>query len=118
MGLSRSTKRAIFFISDFILLQASLYAAFSLRSGTGPPAHYLKESWILFVLLSLAYIPLALAFRIPNIKLGAFEDSAVLRIGLFAVVLSLAAMFLSYMLKLEAPISVPLIFGGAIFGGN
>jgi len=118
MGLSRSTKRAIFFISDFILLQASLYAAFSLRLGTVTPALYLKESWILFVLLPLVYIPLALAFRMPSIKLGAFEDSAVLRIGLFAVVLSLAAMFLSYLLKLEAPISVPLIFGSAVFAGS
>lgn len=117
-GLSRPIKRAIFFFMDLFLVLAGLYAAFALRSGNLTLFQTLGDSWILFALLPMLYVPLVLALRLPSIKLDAFESSAAIRIGIFAAVLSLSAMALSYALKLETPRSVPLIFGGVVFVGS
>ncbi len=116
--LSRPTKRAIFLTSDMLLVLASFLAAFALRFGMLFPIHDLGDSQILLPLLVLAYIPLAFALRLPGIKLNTFDDNAVMRIGICAIGLSVAAMVLSYLLGLGAPRSVPLIFGGAFFLGS
>ncbi len=113
--LPRSVKRAIVFFADLFLLEISLYAAFALRFGSLVPFYNSAVDWVLFVLLPLAYVPLVLVLRLPNIKLDAFDDSASMRIGLFAVALSLAAMVLSYAFQLGTPRSVPLIFGSVFF---
>lgn len=113
--LSRTTKRLIFFLSDFLLFQACLYAAYALRFGTSKPIGYIGDSWLLFPLLVPVYILLVGALRLPSIKLDAFENNAIMRIGGYAFGMALAAMALSYVLNLGTPRSVPLIFGGAVF---
>lgn len=117
IGLPRQAKRAILFSIDMTLVLLSLYAAFALRFGTAVATDYIDKSWILFPLLFAVSAPLALALRIPNVKLNAFENNAVMRIGLFAISLSLSAMLLSYALGLGTPRSVPLILGIAFFFG-
>lgn len=116
--LSRTTKRAIFFFSDFLLLQVSLYAAYALRFGTPYLNGHFGGGWVLFLLLGFVYIPLVLALRLPSIKLDAFENSAIIRIGSYAFGMALAAMAMSYVFALGTPRSVPLIFGGALFVGS
>jgi len=118
VGLSRPIKRAIFFVVDLLLLQASLYAALALRFGAANPTEYLGNGWVLFPLLALVYIPLSLTLRLPSIKLDAFENNDIIRIGFYALLASLAAIVLSYGFKLATPRSVPLIFGATVFAGT
>ncbi len=116
--LSRSAKRAILFSVDMLLVLASLYAAFALRFGTPTPFEFIDRNWVLFPTLSLVYAVLALMLGLPRIKLNSFENNAVIRIGLCAVGMSLAAMLISYIFGLGAPRSVPLILGAAFFFGS
>jgi len=113
--LSRTNKRRIFFLSDLLLSQASLYAAFALRYGTPKPLSYLGDGWLLFPLLALLFVPLVTVLHLPSIKLNAFENNAIMRIGSYALAMSLSAIVLSYVLDLGTPRSVPLIFGIAVF---
>jgi FlaA1/EpsC-like NDP-sugar epimerase len=118
MGLSRPAKRAILLSADLLTIVISLYAAFGLRFGTASPIEFIGASWILFPLIVLVCAPLALALRLPNLKLNTFENSAMMRIGLCAIGLTITAMVLSYALGLGAPRSVPLIMGAAFFVGS
>lgn len=117
-GFYRPIKRAIFFASGLFFLLVGLYVAYALRFGTPTPVNYIGDSWVLFPLLALVYVPLVLTLRLPSIKLNAFESGAVIRIGILAIGLSVAAMTLSYLLGLGTPRSVPIIFGGAVFLGS
>ena len=74
-------KRGILLGLDSSLILISTYAAFALRFGTATPFDPLALSWPLFPLLLAAGIPLILFFRLPSIKLNAFENNAMLRIG-------------------------------------
>lgn len=115
LNLPRSSKRAILLSVDILLVLVCLYAAFALRFGTSSPQDFIGTSWVLFPLMLVVCGPLALFLGLPSIKLNAFENNAMMRIGLCAMGLSLSAMALSYVLGLGAPRSVPLIFGVAFF---
>jgi FlaA1/EpsC-like NDP-sugar epimerase len=109
--LSRRVKRAIFLTVDCLLVPLSLYFAFALRYGTAQPFSHLASSWILFPLLSIIGIFLAVGGRLDRIKLNAFESRAMSRIAFVSAALALSAIALSYLLGLNAPRSVPLLFG-------
>ncbi len=109
--LSRRVKRAIFLSVDSLLVPISLYFAFALRYGTAQPFSYLASSWVLFPILSVIGVILALGVRLDRIKLNAFESRAMTRIALVSMALAMSAIVLSYLLGLNAPRSVPLLFG-------
>jgi FlaA1/EpsC-like NDP-sugar epimerase len=111
-------KRGILLGLDSSLILISIYAAFALRFGTATPFDLLALSWPLFPLLLAAGIPLILFFRLPSIKLNAFENNAMLRIGATALGLTATASVISYVLDLNAPRSVPIILGSAFFFGS
>ena len=109
--LSRSAKRMIFLIADTIIVPMALYAAFSLRFGTLTPLSWTAGSWILFPIMTVLGAGIIYAFRLPWIKLNAFETRGMFQIGLTALTLSLAAIVVSYLCALSAPRSVPMLFG-------
>ena len=113
--LSRSTKRAIFLAVDCLLVPISLYAAFALRYGTAVPFEHMTSSWILFPIMVGVGIALVFLLRLDRIKLNAFENNALARIGAVAVMLASSAIVVSYLLGLSGPRSVPLIFGTTFF---
>ena len=113
--LSRREKRALFLCVDGLLVPISLYAAFALRYGTAMPLDSVSSSWVMFPLLTLVGFCVAYALKLDRIKLHAFETNAVSRIGLAAGLLAASAIVFSYLLKLDGPRSVPLIFGIIFF---
>lgn len=114
-NLSRSSKRAIFFAVDCVLVPISLYAAFCLRYGTTTPFEYMSSSWVLFPIMVAVGVGLITLLRLDRIKLNAFENNAIARIGAVATVLSASAIVFSFLLGLSGPRSVPLIFGASFF---
>lgn len=115
MNLSRTIKQALWLSLDTILVPVSLYVAFALRLGTAVPFGYMGKSWPLFPLLALAGAVICLIVQLHRIKLHALERHAVLRIGTVALLLTVAAMVLSYLLGTWAPRSVPVIMGVVFF---
>lgn len=117
-NLSRRTKRLLFLVADIALIPLALYAAFALRYGTLTPMNWAASSWILFPLITVLGAGLIYGFRLPQIKLNAFETRAIMRVGLAAVSLTLTAMICSYLFALSAPRSVPVLFGVLFFIGS
>lgn len=113
--LSRTTKRRMFFAADLCLVMISLGLAFVLRYGTLDIGWALGNSWLLFPAI-LGVGGAVITFHgLPQIKLHAMENSAIMRIAAVAATLSVAAVLLSYLLRLPTPRSVPLIFGAMFF---
>jgi len=115
LNLSRSTKRLLFLLADTLLVGIALYAAFALRYGQINPNADIGDSWVLFPLMMVLGAVLIHFFRLPQIKLNAFENRAMLQVGLTSVSLMLTAIVCSYMLGLAAPRSVPATFATLFF---
>ncbi|WP_299364866.1 nucleoside-diphosphate sugar epimerase/dehydratase [uncultured Paracoccus sp.] len=115
MSLSRNAKRRIVFTADLVVLLASLMLAFVLRYGTPGWSGALSKSWPLLVVMAVSGAVLFLLVRLPQVKLRAFENRALLRLGGVAMALAICAMVTSYLLDLPTPRSVPLIFAALFF---
>lgn len=117
-SLSRSAKRRVFLAVDTLLVPTCLYAAFALRYGTTAPWALLRDAAPLFALMTLLGGVVISACRLSRIKLDAFETRAITKIGVAAISMAFLAIVLSYLLGLQGPRSVPLIFGTLFFLGS
>ena len=115
--IPRGSKVIMWLLVDAVLVPISLYAAFSLRLGTPSTFPMMQSSWALFPLLTLGGIITFQILGLPRIKLHSFDAYAMRRIGIAALVLTGAAMILSYLFDFWAPRSVPMIFGVIFFVG-
>jgi len=115
LNLSRRSKRAIFLSVDILLVLVSLYVAFTLRFGTAFPFSQMKDSLVLFPFMLAVSVPVFLYTQLPNIKLNAIENKALIRVGVASIGLMVLAIIGSYMMNLNAPRSVPLILGVSFF---
>ena len=113
--MPRQAKSVLWLAIDALLVPVSLYAAFALRLGTPSTFPMMQSSWTLFPLLILGGVIIFQMLDLPRIKLHSFDAYALRRIGTAAVMLTVAAMILSYLFGLWAPRSVPLIFGVIFF---
>lgn len=112
-ALPRAQKRLILFSVDALLIPISFYAANALRYGNALPS--LESRIPLFLAVTLLGGGVIAFFRLHQIKLHAFENRAILQIGLVSVILAVLAMLCSYLLGVAGPRSVPLIFGSIFF---
>ncbi|NOR31726.1 MAG: NAD-dependent epimerase/dehydratase family protein [Sulfitobacter sp.] len=110
-GLSRTAKRAIFLTVDSLIVPIALYCAFALRYGTATPWGPISDSWALFPVLTMWSVGVIWALRLHRIKLNAFDTHSMSNIAVAAVFLASSAVILSYLLKLSAPRSVPVLLG-------
>ena len=113
--MPRSWKRRLVFSADAILLMIAPALALALRVGDLFSPGMLTWSAPLLVLLSVLGLVLEPRFGIPNIKLSALDISAVLRIGAFALSLSVIGSVVAILLPIGGPKSVPAIFGVVLF---
>lgn len=114
--LPRHTKVIMWLFVDALLVPLALYAAFALRLGTPLAFPMMQSAWGLFPLLVTSGVATFWALGLPRVKLHSFDAYAMRRIGMAALMLTGAAMILSYLFDLWAPRSVPLIFGAIFFG--
>ena len=88
--LPRAYKRLICFATDVFLVPLSLYAANALRYGSAAPD--LDNRVLLFLIVTLIGAGLIGFFKLHQIKLHAFENRAMMQIGLVAMLLSMVTM--------------------------
>ncbi|SHH16925.1 NDP-sugar epimerase, includes UDP-GlcNAc-inverting 4,6-dehydratase FlaA1 and capsular polysaccharide biosynthesis protein EpsC [Cognatiyoonia sediminum] len=110
-SLPRGVKRAILLMIDCALVPISMYWAFSLRFGVQVETQQLQDSIPLFVLVLLASLPIFSLTKLNRIKLIAFEVQDIGRGVVAAMCLTVVAIVVSYLLRLDGPRSMPLIFG-------
>jgi len=116
-GLGRRSKWAIIMVADVIIIFIALLFAYSLRYGEVLPIYHLKNAWLIFPAMVIAGAVYAWMLSIPKIKLQSFDMKAIQRIAFLSLMLILTAMSFSFLLRLSAPRSVPLIFGILFFTG-
>ena len=116
-GLGRRRKWAIVMIADIIIIFIALLSAYSLRYGEVFPVHHLNNAWPIFPAMIIAGAVYAWILSIPKIKLQSFDMQAIQRVAFLSLMLILTAMSFSFLLRLSAPRSVPLIFGILFFTG-
>ncbi|WP_085310506.1 polysaccharide biosynthesis protein [Planktotalea arctica] len=114
--MTRQGKVILWLAVDACLVPVALYAAFALRLGTPSTFPMMQSAWALFPLLVVGGVAVFYVLGLPRIKLHSFDAYAMRRIGMAALMLTGAAMILSYLFDLWAPRSVPLIFGAIFFG--
>lgn len=116
-GLGRRSKWAIIMMADVIIIFIALLSAYLLRYGEVLPLLHLKNAWPIFPAMMIAGAVYAWMLSIPKIKLQSFDMQAIQRIAFLSLMLILTAMSFSFLLRLSAPRSVPLIFGILFFTG-
>ena len=94
-----------------MLVPLALYCAFAFRYGTGTPWMPIADSWVLFPVISMWGVGIIWALRLHRIKLNAFDTHSMSNIGVASLLIAFTAVMLSYLLKLSAPRSVPLLLG-------
>jgi len=114
-AIPRSAKVAIFLIADLIFLPVCLYTAFALRNGVPTPWVQVRESFLLFPLVMGFGVIVGLALGMPRTKLSTYEVKDIGKSALFAFIMTVITISVSYMADLNAPRSVPLIFGILLF---
>lgn len=114
-ALHRKSKRRLFLALDTALIPLSFLAALGLRLGEFGALGQFDDLTILIGLLTVSGAALVQGLGLHRIQLQALETRAVLRIGLAACSLAIAAVCLSYALQSTTPRSVPLIFGALFF---
>ncbi len=113
--LSRRQKRYFFLAFDSLLVPVAFYLAYVLRFSLFFPSHFLREGLPLLVVLTVLGPMIMLAMRLPWIKLASLDMSALSRIAGATAILILCAMACSYALAVNAPRSIPILFGVVFF---
>ena len=116
-NMPRGRKSAFLFVMDMFLIPISIYLAFALRLGTLVPNSALRDNWFLVPIALLIGGLLIHGLKLNRIKLDTFDNFAIIRLAIVALVLSVALIVTSFILRLETPRSVPIIFGAAFFIG-
>lgn len=111
----RSVKRAIYLFVDALLLPISLFAAFALRYGDPAPWGNILNSWILFPTALCFGLAINILLGFSRVKLSTFGVRDIGKAALIAVAMTIVTICTCYILRLEAPRSVPLIFGVLLF---
>ncbi len=113
--LTRRQKRYFFLAFDSALVPVAFFLAYVLRFSVLFPAHYLSDALPLIVAMTLFGPIVVLAMRLPWIKLTSLDMSALSRIAGATAILILVAMACSFALNINAPRSIPFLFGGVFF---
>lgn len=115
VDLPRWQKQLILLGTDSALIPVSILIALSLRYGMTSPVGAAGNDWGFILLLTVIGTMSVAQFGLHRIKLNALETTAISRIAACAIILSLIAMSISYLLDAGTPRSVPIIFGTIFF---
>lgn len=105
----RDLKKFLIIVFDLICVFTALTLAVALRMGDFFSLGMLAQSLPLYPVMGALGITLALALRIPNIRLSAFDQDAIVKNGLAALLLATLSTILNWAFELGAPRTVPMI---------
>ncbi len=110
-SLSRSHKRLVLMLLDFVIVAFSLWAAVSLRLGDLWPAEIWSHVWWLLILLPLGTVWIFYQMRVYRQILRSAGLRSALQISQAAVIATLGFVVIGFFFKIvPIPRSTPLIF--------
>ena len=101
--LPRSVKGWILLINDHIILIASFLIALMLRVNDIWPSYWIISSFPLLILLLVNGVIFTLALRLYSIKIGTFENTALLRTLCWVALLTIIGTIGNIIFQLGAP---------------
>ncbi|MEM9270304.1 MAG: hypothetical protein AAGA78_15375, partial [Pseudomonadota bacterium] len=113
-NLSRRQKALILLLVDAAIAAPALFLSLVLRLGDPTPFEYFPQGNGLFIAMPLIGMGIAWVMGVPFIVLRAFEQNGIVRLGLFAFVMSLICAALNTGLGFGLPRSIPGIWA-AVF---
>lgn len=120
--LPRTTKAAIVFATDGLLLPLALWMAFGFRLGPLDPSSPLglvdPLAWIELAdvaVIWLGSLGILAAFRLYRIKLHAIDLDAIRRIAICSAAIGLFAATAAFFLQSGSPRSIPVLYGASFF---
>ena len=120
--LPRSTKAAIVFATDSLLLPLALWMAFGFRLGPLDPSSPLGVvdplAWLELVDIAVIWmgsLGVLAAFKLYHIKLHAIDLDAIRRIAFCSAAIGLYAAIAAFFLQSGSPRSIPILYGASFF---
>ena len=113
--LTRRQKRNVLLLIDLMLVPLAMIAAFGTQADPLTPVETLSLLFPILPYMIVIAAGLAVALRIPQTQLNAYEGRAVTRTGVFSVHLSFALALLAWAFGLAVPPGILVIFGAAFF---
>ncbi|MBC7738586.1 MAG: polysaccharide biosynthesis protein [Candidatus Saccharibacteria bacterium] len=108
--MNRIHKRFVFLLIDVILAPLALYVTVMLIYTSIFPSYALRDMRETFLLLPLAAAILSIVLGIPNIRLKAFESLAMVRTGVFSILLAIGLYILARSVQESFPFPVVGVF--------
>ena len=113
--LPRNVKSWILLINDHVILIVSFLIALMLRVNDIWPSYWISASIPLLILLLVNGVILTMALKLYSIKIGTFENTALLRTLCWVALLTIFGTIGNIIFQLGAPRTVPVIFGSVMF---
>ncbi len=113
--LPRNVKSWILLINDHVILIVSFLIALMLRVNDIWPSYWISASIPLLILLLVNGVIMTMALKLYSIKIGTFENTALLRTLCWVALLTIFGTGGNIIFQLGAPRTVPVIFGSVMF---
>ena len=113
--LPRNVKSWILLINDHVILIVSFLIALMLRVNDIWPSYWISASIPLLILLLVNGVIMTMALKLYSIKIGTFENTALLRTLCWVALLTIFGTIGNIIFQLGAPRTVPVIFGSVMF---
>ncbi len=110
-SLQPRAKTQILLLIDLFVVVAAFYLAFSLRLNNFYSIQAMQKSWQLLILFLFCSIIFGYFLNSYAVKLRSYEANSILRLAIWAVMLSGLGFVANILFGLGAPRTVPIIFG-------
>ncbi len=109
--LSRPQKQFVLLLTDVLLAPLALLVSFGLVYSGSSPFRLYPALWLCLPLLAVIAGAVSNLFGIPRIKLNAYESSAMIKTGAFALIMTAVVALISRLAMPMFPLSGVILFG-------
>ena len=111
IGLPRSIKGSILLVADLLAALLAFYVALTLRLNMIYPWYWVELATTFIAVLCIISIFWNLVLRIYAIQLGSFDLNALVRVALWAILVSVSCTLANLIFDFGAPRTAPVIMG-------
>ena len=111
VDLNRKNDWVIKTIIHIIVIFLALYLGHALSYGEVWPVEHMKQAWLSFPVLIIAYLIFNRIVKTPKVSQGSIDRQPIQNLMLSGLLLTMTAMSLSFLFSFSVPRSFPVIFG-------
>lgn len=114
-SLPQQLKALLLLLTDLALVLLAFFLTLAFTLNNPWPVEQFIGAWQFLGVISLGAVGLALAMRLHLAKVDGFDFSAIGNVAVWALLLTITAFAATWVLGLDIPANVPLIFGPILF---